>query len=91
MNVPAADPSADPVPVNVCGKTFLSCGSGQLELALDPADFDTNQFFTLSDGSPQVIPIGSNRTVLWVRQPPLTGLPDVIALSVWTEIDAGDY
>ncbi len=91
VEVPAANPSVDSVPINLCGKTLLSCPSGQLELALDPTDFNTNQFYTLSDAAPQVLPIGSNRTILWVRQPPLTGVPEPITLSVWTEIDAGDY
>jgi len=89
----AADPNAVLIPISVCGATMISSPEGSIDLALDPTDFNTNQFFTFNATvSPQILPIGSDKTILWCRQPPLTGLPQTITLSVWTEIDyAGDY
>lgn len=89
--IPAAG-SATLIPINVCGATLISCPAGSLEVALDPSDFDTQQFYVISAGAPQVLPIGSSKTILWIRQNPLTGVPEALDLSVWTEIDyAGDY
>lgn len=88
----AADPNAVLIPISVCGATLLSSPAGAIEIALDPSDFDTNQFYVIAAGTPQVLPIRSDKTILWVRQNPSTGLPQEIALSVWTEIDySGDY
>jgi len=74
------------VPVAVCGETYFSC-TGDLEFSYDEADFNSNQFALLNGNeSGQVFNIGSSKTILWFRQPPDGGYPD-IKLYIWTEIE----
>lgn len=75
------------VPISVCGSTLFSI-AGDIQLAYDEADFSSNQFFQISGAvSPQVLPIGSDKTILWVRFDPAGGLP-ATRLYVWTEINS---
>ena len=75
------------VPISVCGSTILNI-QGDLQIAYDEADFSSNQFFQTSGAaSPQVLPIGSDKTILWCRFDPAAGLP-ATRLYVWTEINS---
>jgi hypothetical protein len=89
LSIPASTPIVNEgiVPISVCGATLFQCQS-DLQFAYDIADFQSNQFAVLASGtsSNQVLPIGSDKTILWVRQDPSAGLPET-TLYVWTEID----
>ena len=87
-------PTSGSVPMSVCGATVINNENGALDIAMDPTDFNSNQWFTISSNvSPQVLPIGSDKTILWVRQNSAGAPPaQPIVISVWTEIDyKGEY
>lgn len=87
-------PTSGSVPMSVCGATLINNENGEVEIAMDPTDFNSNQWFSISANvSPQVLPIGSDKTILWVRQSTAGAPPaQAISISVWTEIDyKGEY
>jgi hypothetical protein len=86
LTVPAS--GGGEVPINVCGQTLISCPTGDLQVAYDPADYASSQYTVLSGAAaPQVLYFSKRgNTVLWIRQDPTLGAP-AAELSVWTDID----
>ena len=86
QQIPAA--GGTPVPISVSGQTVLTCPTGDIQVAYDIADFNSNQFTLVSGAaSPQVLNFSlSGKTILWIRQDPDAGAP-ATTLYVWTSID----
>ena len=90
ISIPAAGLLVDPVPISVSGDTYFQ-SQGQFQIAYDPGDFASDQFFTLGTaiGNVPVLCFAPN-TILWVRQDPAGGTP-ITDLSVLTQIRKGEY
>lgn len=82
---------SDPVPLSVEGMTLINSLSN-LQLAYDPGDFDSNQFFLFSTGGFTRTPLDlGSRTTLWARLDPDGGEP-AGTIYVWTQIGSrGEY
>ena len=90
ITIPASGVGVDPVPISVSGQTFIS-GLQNVQVAYDPADFDSDQFavFSLGQSNLPVMMFAPN-TILWVRLDPTTGEP-AFALSILTQIGEVAY
>ena len=90
VSIPAGGVGVDPVPISVSGETFFS-GQIRMEVAYDPADFDSKQFAMIA---PNISNVPTMRfapnTILWIRQDPTAGEPEAV-LFVLTQIGEGDY
>lgn len=86
QTITAAGVGVDPNPISVSGCTIFY-GLTNYEIAYDPADFASNQFFTmrlqLTNMSHEMI--FPPQTILWVRLIPSSGEP-ATDLSVHTQI-----
>jgi len=84
VELPSAG-TGDPVPVNVVGQTYFG-GETVAQFAYDVANFNSNQFVTVSISGNSILFHFAEPTVLWVRQDPaLVGAP-ASNLGVWTDI-----
>ena len=89
LTIPAA--GADPVPVSVSGCTTLFC-QANIQIAVDPTNFNTGQFATLVMAFPGQPPdvVYPDNTILWVRLDPTLGEPATV-LNVQTGLNKGVY
>lgn len=71
------------VPVSVSGDTVFTVGQ-DFQVAYDPADFDSNAYWTLSGQTSYGVICFPENTILWVRNDPL--IPDAADLFVLTQI-----
>ena len=81
LTVPASGDGV--VPINVSGNTWLAANA-DLEIAYEENGFNTNQYVTVAGSySPQIMYLGTGKTVLWIRQDPTAGAA-AVTLNVWT-------
>jgi hypothetical protein len=85
VNLPASG-TGNPVPINVVGQTYFG-GETVIQIAYDVANFDTNQYATITlTNSGSILYNFAEPTVIYVRQDPaLVGAPETY-FSVWTDI-----
>jgi len=85
LTITAAGVGVDPQPISVSGCTVFN-SIAELQIAYDPADFDSDQFTLLSPQLSQYSKLNfPPNTILWVRLDPSSGAPASI-LYVWTQI-----
>jgi len=91
LTIPAAGAGVDPVPVSVSGCTTLF-GINDIQVALDPADFNSGQFanFIIGLTGQTHEAVYPDNTILWVRQDPTAGAPAFV-LNVQTGLQKGVY